>query len=53
MKKYTDYETALREYSEFTGETPRESDFVFMYHIYRNSWKEYNGFMEWYTYTRM
>lgn len=49
-RKYTTFDEAVAQYTQYTGDVPEAGKMIDLYHRYRNNWKSYNSFLEWMIY---
>jgi len=50
MKKYTSMDEAIAQYTAHTGLIPEVTAMIALYHLYRNEWKAFDGFLDWLIY---
>ncbi len=50
MKKYSTFEGAIAQYTEYIGCIPEAGHMFNIYHRYRNEWKAYKSFLDWLIY---
>lgn len=48
--KYTRYEEAIKQYTDYTGETPEWKQIENLYYEYRKVSRHFDSFLDWFTY---